>query len=116
MKLDPALMSKKGAKIREFEEVLQKVNEASRDLSLKSTTVFIEDFWTNTILFQSAAIEYGFRVFEKMNILSKQLGHSKTSRNGEKEQPHPAGSKEIMSESWKPQMLGLGIIYSWAHT
>ena len=92
VKLSEDLMSDGEVRIEEFEEVLQEIDEVSRRLSLKSITLFLEDFWANSSRFQTAAVETGYRIVEQMKILSMQVG--RTVSSGEETTPNSRSSSK----------------------
>ncbi|HZW55584.1 MAG TPA: GNAT family N-acetyltransferase [Nitrososphaerales archaeon] len=70
--LDDSLLSDENVDRLTCEKAFEQANQTSRSLSIP-LTLFIEDFWRNSTLVEEIAIDSGFRVIERMHILSKPI-------------------------------------------
>jgi GNAT superfamily N-acetyltransferase len=61
--------------------VIQAAKSISQELNLR-TSIFIENFWARAQQFEKIAVELGYRVTDKMEILAKKIV-SRSSKNNE---------------------------------
>ncbi|MDA4111404.1 MAG: GNAT family N-acetyltransferase [Thaumarchaeota archaeon] len=89
-------------------DVLANIKSAASGKQVPAS-IFVEEFWRHARKFEGAAVEFGFRVIEKMEIMSKVIGDSVMPVSG---QIFVDETKDI--EKWNATFVrSFGIVDTW---
>ena len=67
-----SVLGSKDVPPNKISDIFEEVRGKARELRVPAS-VFVEEFWPNARRFETTGIEAGYRVIEKMNVLSKDL-------------------------------------------
>ena len=98
VKVSTRLLTVESIELESFDRLFQLLRNATKDLSLSTASIFLEEFWPNAARFQRSAIDNGFRVHEQMKTLSKKLGQESRSERIGKGRIHVFETNDV--ESW----------------